>query len=88
MDLEVRCVRGSASGGPQPRARGEKRDGGMSDLNDAGFWHQRAEEARGIAEAMTLPAAQREMLAIADAYARAADHIERTAGRRAKRRGA
>jgi hypothetical protein len=41
-----------------------------------------------IAEAMTLPAAQREMLAIADAYERVADHIERTAGRRAKRRGA
>jgi hypothetical protein len=46
------------------------------------------EEARGIAEAMTLPAAQREMLAIADAYERVAGHIERTASRRAKRRGA
>jgi hypothetical protein len=58
----------------------------MSDLNDAGFWHQRAEEVRGIAETMTLPAAQHEMLAIADAYERVADHIERTAGRRATRR--
>jgi hypothetical protein len=38
----------------------------MSDLNDANFWHQRAKDARGIAEAMTLPAAQREMLAIAE----------------------
>ena len=44
------------------------------------------EEARGIAEAMTLSAAQREMLAIA--HKRVADHIERTASRRAKRRGA
>jgi len=33
----------------------------MSDLNDAGFWRQLAKEACGIAEAMALLAAQREM---------------------------
>ena len=85
MSMGVRCVRGPLGGHSQGR---EESDGGMSDLNDANFWHQRAKDARGIAEAMTLPAAQREMLAIADAYERVADHIERTAGRRAKRRGA
>jgi hypothetical protein len=55
-------------------------------LRDADFWRQRAEEARATAEAMNLPAAKREMDAIAEAYERLAAHAERTAGRGARQR--
>jgi hypothetical protein len=54
-------------------------------IQDPDFWRRRAEEARAIAEAMTAPAAKREMDGIAAAYERLADHAERTAGRRATR---
>jgi hypothetical protein len=55
---------------------------------DADFWRERAEEARVTAQAMTSPAAKREMEFIAAAYERLADHAERTAGRRATRQTA
>jgi hypothetical protein len=42
-------------------------------------------KTRAIAQAMSLPAAKREMLLIAEAYERLADHAERTAGRKAPR---
>jgi hypothetical protein len=57
----------------------------MTSLLDADFWRGRAEEARATAEVMTFPDAKREMLSIAGAYERLADHAERTAGRRASR---
>jgi hypothetical protein len=44
MSMGVRCVRGTLGGHSQGR---EESDGGMSDLNDANFWHQRAKDARG-----------------------------------------
>jgi hypothetical protein len=52
---------------------------------DDDFWRKRAEDARATAEAMTAPAAKREMELIAAAYDRIAGHAERTAGRRATR---
>lgn len=48
---------------------------------DASFWRQRAEEARALAQTMTLPVARRELEHIAAAYERLADRAERTAGR-------
>ena len=47
---------------------------------DAGFWRQRAEEARVLAQTMTLPVARRELQHIAAAYERLADRAERIAG--------
>jgi hypothetical protein len=55
---------------------------------DADFWRKRAEEARATAQAMSTPAAKREMQLIAAAYERLADHAERTAGRSATRQTA
>jgi len=52
---------------------------------DAQYWLQRAVEARTAAEAMVTRAAKREMLAIAIAYERLAEHAENTAGRKRKR---
>ena len=52
---------------------------------DADFWRQRAEEARAVAEVMTLPLARREMEFIAAAYDRLADRAERTAGQKGTR---
>jgi len=52
---------------------------------DADFWRRSAEEARGKAQAMNVPAAKREMHFIAEAYERLADHAERAAGRRGSR---
>lgn len=50
---------------------------------DADYWRQRANEARALAEAMTLPVAKREMEHIAAIYERLANRAERTAGRKA-----
>jgi hypothetical protein len=52
----------------------------VTQLHDADFWHQRAQEARALAEVMTLPLARREMEYIAAAYERLANRAERTAG--------
>jgi hypothetical protein len=52
---------------------------------DADFWRQRAEEARALAETITLPVAKREMEHIAAAYDRLADRAERTAGQKGTR---
>jgi hypothetical protein len=57
-------------------------EGIMQPSCDADFWRERAEEARATAEAMTVPAAKREMQFIAAAYERLAVHAERTAGRK------
>src|SRR5262249_5959037 len=51
----------------------------------ADFWRQRAEEARALAETMSLAAAKREMEQIAVAYRRLADRAERAAGRNGTR---
>jgi hypothetical protein len=48
---------------------------------DADYWRRRAEEARSRAETMNVPAAKREMLIIAAAYDRLANHSDRTEGR-------
>jgi hypothetical protein len=47
---------------------------------DADFWRKRAEEARAVSAALTLPAARREMEHIAAAYERLADRAARLAG--------
>lgn len=53
---------------------------------DAEHWLARAEEARRQAERMTVVAAKREILAIAAAYQRLAQHAEeRTAGKKSRR---
>ena len=57
----------------------------MSQSYDADYWRQRAEEARGLAETMKLPAARCEMEQIATAYERLAERAERTAGRKGTR---
>jgi hypothetical protein len=49
---------------------------------DANYWHERAEEARSVAQAMADPKAKRQMLFIAEAYEHLADHAERTARRK------
>lgn len=51
---------------------------------DAEYWLERAYEARRLAAAMTLPEARLEMLKIAAAYERMAEHSEKTAGRSAR----
>lgn len=45
----------------------------MTQLHDVDFWRQRAQEARALAEVMTLPLARREIEYIAAAYERLAD---------------
>jgi hypothetical protein len=55
--------------------------GPMEQPYDADFWRQRAEEARALAQTMTLPVARREMEHIAASYQRLVDRAERTAGR-------
>jgi hypothetical protein len=52
----------------------------VTQLHDADFWRQRAQEARALAEIMTLPLARREMEHIAAAYERLANRAERAAG--------
>jgi hypothetical protein len=52
---------------------------------DSDHLRQRAEDARAIAQAMSLPAAKREMLQIAKLYDRLANHSERTTERKASR---
>jgi hypothetical protein len=52
---------------------------------DADGWRQRANEARALAETMTLPVAKREMQHIAAIYQRLANRAERTAGRKGTR---
>jgi len=56
-------------------------DGGelVTQLHDADFWRQRAQEARALAEIMTLALARREMEHIAAAYERLAIRAERAA---------
>jgi hypothetical protein len=49
------------------------------------YWLDRAEEARAQAKDMATPEARREMLLIAAAYQRLAEHAERTAGRKPQR---
>ena len=57
----------------------------MTQPYDADYWRQRANEARALAEAMTLPVAKREMEHIAAIYERLADRAEHTAGRKGTR---
>jgi hypothetical protein len=52
----------------------------VTQLHDADFWRQRAQEARALAEIMTIPLARREMEHIAAAYERLANRAERAAG--------
>jgi hypothetical protein len=52
---------------------------------DADYWRQRANEARALAEAMTLPVAKREMEYIAAIYERLANRAVGTAGRKSTR---
>ena len=67
-------------------ARSSKDAGGrVTQQYDADFWHKRAEEARAIAELMSLSVAKREMEFIAAAYDRLGDRAERTAGRKGSR---
>jgi CRP-like cAMP-binding protein len=53
---------------------------------DADYWRQRAEEARALAEAMTLPVARSVMQHIAAVYGRLAERAERTAERKGTRK--
>jgi hypothetical protein len=46
----------------------------------ADYWRQRAEEARALAEVMTLPVARRIMEHISAVYGRLADRAERAGG--------
>jgi hypothetical protein len=46
------------------------------EASEADFWRQRAEETRSVAQAMSLPAAKRELLFIAEAYERLADRAQ------------
>jgi hypothetical protein len=48
--------------------------------HEADFWRRRAQEARALAEIMTLPLARREMEHIAAAYERLAKRAERVSG--------
>jgi len=50
--------------------------------HDAGFWRQRAEDARAVAQTMKSCSERRKMEAIAAAYDRLAEHAERTARRK------
>jgi hypothetical protein len=52
----------------------------MSELRDARYWHDRAEEVRAKAESMRNPVAKRQMLSIARTY----DHLAERAAERAK----
>jgi hypothetical protein len=65
------------------RVRGVRGDRGKScDLHLS--TGDRAGEAYALTETMTVAEAKRAMLAIATAYERLAEHVERTAGRRAQ----
>jgi hypothetical protein len=58
-----------------------------SEIRDARYWLDRAEEARIQAEHMVNPEAKRQMLAIAAGYQRMAQYAEeRTSGKRPSRR--
>ena len=63
----------------------ESRGGQLPVSYDAEYWRQRADDARVAAETMVTRAAKREMLAIAIAYERLAEHAEHTASRKRKR---
>jgi hypothetical protein len=52
---------------------------------DADYWRQRANEARALAEAMTLPVAKLEIEHIAAIYEKLANRAERAAGRKGTR---
>jgi len=52
---------------------------------DPDYWRARAREARAQAETMSMPTPKRELLTIAVAYERLAEHAERTAGRKGTR---
>ena len=62
--------------------RENRRNGAMSEalINDSEHWRDRAEEARGIAENMADPEANRMMLDIASGYDRLAEHAEKRLG--------
>ena len=60
------------------RGKGE----GVPEERDARYWLGLAEEARSHAEQMTYADTKREMLRIAAAYERLAEHAERTAGKK------
>ena len=64
------CQRGKGEGVPKER--------------DAHYWLDLAEEARSKAERMTYADTKHEMLRIAAAYERLAEHAERTAGKKAR----
>jgi len=54
-----------------------------SQIHDAQYWLDRAEEVRLQAEEMIYPDRRRELLKIADGYLRSAKQVEeRTAGKR------
>jgi hypothetical protein len=57
----------------------------MERSHDADNWRKCADDMRAKAEAMISPTSKRELLLIAAAYDRLADHAERTAGRKAQR---
>jgi hypothetical protein len=52
--------------------------------DDAGFWRQRAADARAAAEAMGSQTASQELLMIATVYERLADHVERATGQKSR----
>jgi hypothetical protein len=52
---------------------------------DEQYWLDRAEEARLQAKQMANAETKREMLTIAAAYRRLAEHVERTGGKKAHR---
>jgi hypothetical protein len=56
-----------------------------SKADDVDHWLGLAEDVRLQAERMTNANTKREMLAIAAAYQRLADHAERTAGKKGRR---
>jgi hypothetical protein len=78
-DADQRLVdsssRGTGQGGSALRL-GSVRTGEIVEAFEADFWRRRAEETRSVAQAMSLPAAKRELLVIAEAYERLADRAQ------------
>ena len=62
-------------------ARGGKRERSR----DIDHWRKLAADARAAAEAMISLVAKRQLLTVAEAYERLAEHAERTVGRKAHR---
>jgi hypothetical protein len=57
---------------------------GVPKERDAQYWLDLAEEARSQAERMAYADTKREMLRIAAAYERLAEHAEQTSGKKAR----